>query len=57
MIIVTLVALYTVRVIINVLGIVDYGIYNLLVSTILILLLKNTLILSVQRHLSFEIGT
>lgn len=57
MILITGISLYTVRIVIDVLGVVDYGIYGLLVSTILIFgFLKNTLILSVQRYHSFELG-
>ena len=57
MILVTFISLYTVRIVVDVLGVEDYGLYNLLVSTILIFgFLKNTLVLSVQRYLSFELG-
>lgn len=57
MIIIMGVSLYTVRLVLNTLGIIDYGIYNLVSSfVIMIAFLSNTLTSSTQRFLAFEIG-
>ncbi|RZJ53597.1 MAG: hypothetical protein EOO44_07955 [Flavobacterium sp.] len=51
------VALYTVRVVLNVLGIVDYGIYNVVGGIVSFLgVLNGALISGTQRFLSFELG-
>lgn len=51
------VALYTVRVVLNVLGEVDYGIYNVVGGIVSFLgILNGALISATQRFLSFELG-
>lgn len=58
MILVLLVTLYTSRVILRILGVEDFGIYNL-VSTFVVLLtfLKTALTNATSRYLTYEIGT
>ena len=53
-----LVNLYTVRVIWNVLGVDDYGIYNVVGGIVLMFaFLNNAMVASSQRFISFELGT
>ena len=48
---------YTIRVVIDVLGVSDFGIYNLIAGFVIILaFLNNTLATGTQRFLTFEIG-
>nr|WP_233736946.1 oligosaccharide flippase family protein [Halarcobacter anaerophilus] len=48
---------YTVRVVLDVLGVTDYGIYNLVASFVMILaFLNSTLTSGTQRFLTFELG-
>lgn len=57
MIVVTLVSIYTVRVILNVLGQEDYGIYNLIGGIVGFLgFITATLTSATQRFMSFELG-
>lgn len=52
-----LVSLYTVRVVLNVLGAEDYGIYNVVAGvTVLFSFINSTLATSIQRFLCVEIG-
>jgi O-antigen/teichoic acid export membrane protein len=52
-----LLSLYTVRVLLNVLGIVDYGIYNIIGSIVILFsFLSGTLASASQRFFAFEIG-
>lgn len=51
------VTLYTSRVVLNVLGVEDYGIYNVVGGIVVMFsFLNNVMILSVQRFFSYEIG-
>lgn len=51
------VSLYTVRIVLNVLGVVDYGIYNVVGGIITMFsFLSSTMATSTQRYLSFELG-
>lgn len=51
------VSLYTVRVVLNTLGIVDYGIYNVVGGIVtLFAFLSNTMASASQRYFAFEIG-
>lgn len=51
------VSFYTVRVILDTLGVVDYGLYNLVAGFVLIIaFLNNTLTSGTQRFLTFELG-
>lgn len=51
------VSLYTVRVILDVLGTVDYGIYNVIGGIVMLFsFLSNTMSSATQRYLSFELG-
>lgn len=51
------VSLYSVRVVLNALGVVDYGIFNLIGGVVgLISFLSNSMAASSQRYLSFELG-
>lgn len=57
MILVLIVSLYTVRVILNTLGVVDYGIYNVVGGAVLFFsFLSNTMSRSTQRFFSYELG-
>lgn len=57
MIVVSLVSIYTVRVVLNVLGQEDYGIYNLIAGVVGFLnFISVTLTSATQRFLSFELG-
>ncbi len=52
-----LVTLYTSRVVLSTLGIIDYGIYNLVGSVVISLaFVQNSLMSSTQRYLSFYLG-
>ena len=54
---VMLVSLYTVRIVIRVLGITDYGIFNAVGGIVLIMsFLSHTITYAAQRYFSFEIG-
>lgn len=58
MLLITLVTLYTSRVLLAELGVVDFGIYNVVAGVVAMLaFLKSAMSLSVQRFLSFELGT
>ena len=53
----TAVAIYTTRVVLEALGVVDYGIYNIVGGVIgFITMVTSALTLSVQRFLNFELG-
>ncbi|QDF29519.1 MATE family efflux protein [Halarcobacter anaerophilus] len=57
MLIIMAVNFYTVRVVLDVLGVTDYGIYNLVASFVMILaFLNSTLTSGTQRFLTFELG-
>lgn len=57
MILIVLVTLYTSRVVLRELGVVDYGIYNVVGGVVgLFAFLNNCMITSTQRFLTFEIG-
>jgi len=57
MIIIMAVSFYTVRVVLDTLGVTDFGLYNLVASFVLIMaFLNNTLTSGTQRFLTFEIG-
>lgn len=57
MILIMAVSLYTSRIILNALGIQDYGIYNIIGGiVILFTFINNALVTSTQRFLNFEIG-
>lgn len=57
MIIIMVVSFYTVRVVLDTLGITDFGLYNLVASFVIIMaFLNNTLTSGTQRFLTFEIG-
>ncbi len=57
MIVIMLVSLYTTRVVLNVLGETDYGIYNIVGSVVVsMVFIQNALISATQRFLSYEIG-
>jgi Na+-driven multidrug efflux pump len=52
-----LVSLYTVRVVLNTLGALDYGIYNVVGGVVAMLsFLSNTMASASQRFFSFELG-
>ncbi len=53
-----LVSLYTSRVVLNTLGVEDYGIYNVVGGVVaMFLLVSNSLSASISRFLTFELGT
>lgn len=55
--IVIIVSLYTSRIVLNVLGVVDYGIYNVVGGVVVMLAFLNTsMATGIQRFLSFELG-
>ncbi len=57
MIIIMAVSFYTVRVVLDTLGVTDFGLYNLVASFVLLMaVLNNTLTGGTQRFLTFEIG-
>jgi len=57
MIVIMLVSLYTTRVVLNVLGETDYGIYNIVGSVVVsMIFIQNALMSATQRFLSYEIG-
>lgn len=57
MIIIMAVSFYTVRVVLDILGVTDFGLYNLVASFVLLMaVLNNTLTGGTQRFLTFEIG-
>lgn len=57
MIVVLLVSLYTTRVVLNVLGVVDYGIYNVVAGFVTMFAFLNTsMINTTQRYYNFERG-
>ncbi len=57
MIIIMAVSFYTVRVVLDILGVTDYGLYNLVASFVMIMaVLNGTLTGGTQRFLTFEIG-
>lgn len=57
MLLVMAVKLYTSRVVLNILGVEDYGIYNVVGGIVVMFsFLNSVMILSVQRFFSFEIG-
>ena len=57
MIIIMAVSFYTVRVILDTLGVTDFGLYNLVASVVIIMaFLNDTLTSGTQRFLTFEIG-
>ena len=57
MLLIMAVSLYTSRVVLNVLGVEDYGIYNVVGSVVtMFAFLNGALITSTQRYLTFELG-
>lgn len=57
MIVLMIVSLYTTRVILNVLGETDYGIYNIVGSVVVsMVFIQNSLMSATQRFLSYEMG-
>lgn len=57
MIVIMLVTLYTTRVVLNVLGETDYGIYNIVGSVVVsMVFIQNSLMSATQRFLSYELG-
>lgn len=57
MIIIMIVTLYTTRVVLNVLGETDYGIYNIVGSVVIsMVFIQNSLMSATQRFLSYEMG-
>jgi len=57
MIVIMAVSFYTIRVVLDTLGVTDFGLYNLVASFVLIMaFLNNTLTSGTQRFLTFEIG-
>ncbi len=57
MIVIMLVSLYTTRVVLNVLGETDYGIYNIVGSVVVsMIFIQNSLMSATQRFLSYELG-
>ena len=52
-----IVTLYTTRVVLNVLGVTDYGIYNIVGSVVVsVVFIQNSLMSATQRFLSYEMG-
>lgn len=57
MLFLTVISLYTVKITLNVLGVIDYGIYNVVASVVASLsFLNGTLTSATQRFLSFHLG-
>ena len=57
MLVLILVSLYTSRVVLDALGVEDYGIYNVVGGiVVLFTFINNAMITSTQRHLNFELG-
>lgn len=57
MIVIMIVSLYTTRVVLNVLGETDYGIYNIVGSVVIsMVFIQNSLMSATQRFLSYEMG-
>ncbi len=57
MFIIMIVTLYTTRVVLNVLGEIDYGIYNIVGSVVIsMVFIQNSLMSATQRFLSYELG-
>ena len=57
MILIMLVSLYTTRVVLNVLGETDYGIYNIVGSVVVsMIFIQHSLMSATQRFLSYEMG-
>lgn len=57
MIVIMIVTLYTTRVVLNVLGETDYGIYNIVGSVVVsMVFIQNALMSATQRFLSYEMG-
>lgn len=57
MLLIMLVSLYTSRVVLNVLGVEDFGIYNVVGGMVVMFnFLNSSMAIAVQRYLSFEIG-
>lgn len=57
MLFIMLVELYTSRVVLNILGVVDYGIYNVVGGIVtMFTFLNGAMVISTQRYLSFELG-
>ena len=57
MIIIMIVSLYTTRIVLSVLGEIDYGIYNIVGSVVVsMIFIQNSLMSATQRFFSFEIG-
>ena len=58
MVIVAIIGFYTSRVVLNVLGVEDFGIYNIVGSIVIFLsFFKNALTNATYRHFTFELGT
>ena len=58
MLLIMAVTLYTSRVVLEELGIVDFGVYNVVAGVVAMFgFLKTSMSLSVQRFFSYEIGT
>ncbi|NLI23148.1 MAG: lipopolysaccharide biosynthesis protein [Bacteroidales bacterium] len=57
MLLILLVSLYTVRLLLNILGVIDYGIYNVVGSVVsMFSFISYSLSVATQRYFSFEIG-
>jgi len=57
MLLILFVSLYTSRIILNILGIEDFGIYNVIGGVVILFsFINNTLIITIQRFLNFELG-
>lgn len=57
MLITMVVSLYTSRVVLNILGVEDFGIYNVVGGIVVVLsFLNNSMATSTQRFLNFELG-
>ena len=57
MMLIMIISLYTVRLVLNALGVVDYGIFNVVAGVIVMFsFLSNTLASTSQRYFAFEIG-
>ena len=57
MLLIMAVSLYTSRVVLNVLGVEDYGIYNVVGSVVtMFAFLNGALVTTTQRYLTFELG-
>ena len=57
MMIVLIINLYTVRIVLNALGVEDYGIYNVVAGVVTMLnIISNVMVTAIQRFYSYSIG-